>query len=356
MPSIHRIRKEVLQALDDAIIPALWQQAFPVGYVDMPLKFPPGVSTEVLSKAMPRVRLDNVDFPLLARWPQAHLHSSRYPYMGFLYEGTAEERTLVTPAQAGMFHLSKGIHAIRWPAPGALMFPPGTPHNDGTISLWRGPAPLKILWMKWSNEILLHTHIFDGSGPPYISHSLQVDDPSICSLLHLFVEELKQAREGDQQVAQGMLLALLLRLQKQIRRGAAKIANTSRAPLPAADATATHSSVNGVCQEVAIYIQMHLHEPLSLSGIARQADFSPVHLNRLFRQNYGMSVMRYVRSQRIVAASNILVVGNESMAEVAQLVGFKRANVFSHAFQQQMGLSPGQYRRQAKHNKTSPPV
>ncbi len=354
MPSIHRIRKEVLQALSDAIIPALWQQAFPIGYVGVPFQFPAGMTTELLSKTMPKGRLDNVDFPLLSRWPEDHLHASRYPYMGLLYEGTAEERTLVTPAQAGMFHMAKGIHGIAWPAPGALFFPPETPHNDGTLSLWRGPAPLKILWMKWNQEVLLHTHIFDGSGPPYVSHSLQVDDPALAGLLALFMEELKQAREEGQQVAQGMLLAILLRIEKQIRQGATKIANTSRSPLPETDAT--QDRVSAVCREIAIFIQMHLHEPLSLPRIASQANFTAVHLNRLFRQNYGMSVMRYVRSQRIAAASNILVGSDESIAEVALLVGFKRANVFSHAFQQETGLSPGQYRRQFKRQKSAPPV
>lgn len=83
MPSIHHIRKEVLQALDDAIIPAVWQQSYPVGYVDVPLEFPAGMMTELVSKSIPRAEYENGGFPLQARWPRAQLHSSRYPYMGF---------------------------------------------------------------------------------------------------------------------------------------------------------------------------------------------------------------------------------------------------------------------------------
>lgn len=79
MPSIHHIRKEVLQALDDAIIPALWQQSYSVGYVDMPLEFPAGMMTELVSKSIPWAEYENGEYPLQASWPRAQLHSSRYP-------------------------------------------------------------------------------------------------------------------------------------------------------------------------------------------------------------------------------------------------------------------------------------
>jgi AraC-like DNA-binding protein len=92
-----------------------------------------------------------------------------------------------------------------------------------------------------------------------------------------------------------------------------------------------------------------------LPAIAQKANFSPAHLNRLFQRIYGVSVMYYVRSQRIAAAKNILENGIENIGEIAQLVGFKRANLFCRAFRENTGLTPGQFRRNAKRDKSTFP-
>jgi AraC-like DNA-binding protein len=63
--------------------------------------------------------------------------------------------------------------------------------------------------------------------------------------------------------------------------------------------------------------------------------------------------MYYVRSQRIAAAKNILENGIENIGEIAQLVGFKRANLFCRAFREDTGLTPGQFRRNAKRDKST---
>jgi hypothetical protein len=73
---------------------------------------------------------------------------------------------------------------------------------------------MKILWMSWGAELLMHTHVNDGFGQRHISHSLQISDPGIFSLSGLFVEELQNTRLGEQNAAQAILLAMMLRLQK----------------------------------------------------------------------------------------------------------------------------------------------
>lgn len=359
MPSPNLIRKEILRALNDSIIPALWRQAAPLGFVDAPMEFPSEIKARLISRTVPRAENENVDFPLQTRWPKSNLHSSFYPYFGFIYEGIADERTLITPKQAAQFNLTKGVYAIRWCAPGVLLFPPGVARSGGDPTFWEADGkapPMKILWISIWSELLIHTHINDGAGHRRISHSLQIKDQGILSLTGLFMEELKNTRTVEQGSAQALLLAMMMRLRKCLQMGHAKIANTSRSPVPVAEAFPAGDRAGTVGRDSAIFIQMHLHEPLSLSAIAQHVHLSSAHLNRLFRRVHGVSVMRYVLMQRIAASKEILKAGQENIEEISQLVGFKRANLFCRAFRQETGLTPGQFRRQSRRDISSSSV
>jgi AraC-like DNA-binding protein len=355
MPTPNPIRKEILRALNEHIIPSLWQQAVPLGYVAPPLEFPLGISARLIRKTVPRAERENVGFPLQMRWPKANLHSSFYPYLGFIYEGIADEHTLITAAQSAQLRLEKGVYAIRWQAPGVLLFPPGVAHNGGGSTFWEdaGAPSMKILWMSLWSELSIHTHIEDGAGQRYASHSLQINDSAILSLAALFMEELQNARLKEQSSAWALLLSMMLRLQKNLRLGHIKIANTSRSPVLSAETFSPGDRAGTVGREAAIFIQMHLHEPLSLPVVAEKVDLSTTHLNRIFRRVYGVPVMRYVLMQRIAASKKILEVGAENIEEISQLVGFKRANLFCRAFRKETGFTPGQYRRQLRHDKST---
>jgi AraC-like DNA-binding protein len=358
MPIPNPIRKEILAALENHIIPALWQRKVPLGYVTPALLFPPDISTRVICKTVPRPDAENPDYPTQTRWTRAKLHATFFPYIGFIYEGSADERTVVTAAQAAKYHLVRGIYAIRWQAPGVLIFPPGTPRNGGDTDLWQSDEPpppqMKILWLSVWSEISIHTHLKDVGTPRRISHSLQVNDRQAIALAGLFLEEAKTTTANEQDTARAILLAIMLRLQKSLRHGPPKIANTSRSPLPLPEAIPPSESAARMCRNAAIFIQMRLHESLSLPRIAQEVGLSTAHLNRLFRRTYGLTVMNYVRGQRIAAAKKILAAGPENIAEIAALVGFKRTSAFCDVFRRETGLTPNQFRRQARRASTPP--
>ena len=356
MPSANSIRKEILHALESQILPALWQQHVPLGYVNASLQFPPNINARLLSKTTPQKDNDNVDYPLRTRWPKANLHSSYFPYLGFLYEGIADERTLVDKEQAAKYDLPKGVYAIRWEAPSLLLFPPGAARSGGDTTFWEGPPPtpsMKILWISIWSELLIHTHVNDLNQQRHVSHSLHINDPSIIALSRLFMKELQTAPTENQQPAQAILLAMMLCLQKNLQTKRAKLGNTSRSPIPALGSPVPGDRASEVCRDAAMYIQMHLHETLTLPGISEYVSLSPAHLNRLFRRVYGISVMHYVRTQRIAAAKRMLTEGTENITEIAQLVGYKRANLFCRVFREEEGVTPGIFRLTAKRDKST---
>jgi AraC-like DNA-binding protein len=360
MPTPGPIRKEILSALENSILPALWEKKFPLGFITPELKFPAGIKLRHIDRTVPRQEIHNVDYPLQTRWPRANLHSSYLPYFGLIYGGIIEARTLVTQAQAKQYQRDKGIYAIRMEAPGIIIYPPGVARDGGEIDFWPDTTePQMEMRSFWGSlhsqlgELLLHTHIRDAYGQRHISHSLQINDSAVISLSNLLMQEITNAPTENQDYPQAILLTLMLRIQKVLTTSQVKIANTSRSPIPLPKNDMAEVDNDEICRNCAIYIQMHLHEQITLTQIAKQANLSSAHLNRLFQQCYGVTIMRYVRQQRIAAAQKILEAGPENVAEIAALVGFKRASAFCDIFRRETGLTPSQYRRKARRNHLS---
>jgi len=99
---------------------------------------------------------------------------------------------------------------------------------------------------------------------------------------------------------------------------------------------------------VLAYIEAHRDEPMTLTELASVAGFSPYHFSRLFTARFGESVMEYVRTVRLQAASSRLVGDNPpSLIDLAFDCGFESQEAFSRAFRRAYGVPPGQYKRQS---------
>lgn len=95
------------------------------------------------------------------------------------------------------------------------------------------------------------------------------------------------------------------------------------------------------------FIRMHISEPLTVERLAQVAGLSPSRFHAIFLENYGISPMRFVNSQRMEMAARILVSQDVKLSVVAEQVGYADAFHFSHAFKAHFGISPRNYRRQA---------
>ena len=294
MPFAPRIQKEILKALDESIIPALWKQQVPLGYVAPPLLFPPGIRCDLVSPRLPRRDTKPPSFPIQASWTKAKLHSTAHPYLSFIYEGAASEHTLITAAQSSQYKIDGGIYAMQWQAPGVLLFPAGVPRNTGSYRFFPedsdSPFPkLKILQLAFRDKILMHTHT-ELVAEVEASHSLQIKDASLLTLVSLFQEELQNAPAIHQEIAQAMLLTIMLRLRHQLASQPLSLANTAYPQ--SIDSVLPGKHAEDSCQRTIHFIQTHLHESLSLPMIASEVEISPTHLNRLFRQFSGVPIMR----------------------------------------------------------------
>jgi AraC family transcriptional regulator len=93
------------------------------------------------------------------------------------------------------------------------------------------------------------------------------------------------------------------------------------------------------------FLRTHFRSPISLSTAAREVGVHPIHFARVFRRRLGCPVGAYVRTLRLAAAGELIVSGNQSLAEVACRAGFADQAHLTRWFSRVMGLSPGALRR-----------
>lgn len=93
--------------------------------------------------------------------------------------------------------------------------------------------------------------------------------------------------------------------------------------------------------------------PWTLETLAREAGLSRSALAERFTQFVGRPPMQYLTNWRMQLATGHLLSGRESVAVIANLVGYESEAAFSRSFKKVVGASPSQWRR-ARGEKDSP--
>lgn len=105
--------------------------------------------------------------------------------------------------------------------------------------------------------------------------------------------------------------------------------------------TGMHQKVH----EVALYLQTHIHESVSLEELAQRFFMSRSYLTRSFRNVTGFSVVEYMTYIRIQKAQQLLRESDRSITEIADLCGFGNITYFEKVFKTTTGHTPVQYRK-----------
>jgi AraC family transcriptional activator FtrA len=89
----------------------------------------------------------------------------------------------------------------------------------------------------------------------------------------------------------------------------------------------------------------NLREPLSLEQLARAAHMSPRSYSRHFTQKTGLSPIRWLIGQRVMASLPLLERGDARIDEIAGQVGFDSAITYRQHFRRALQTTPTAYRR-----------
>ncbi|WP_163571231.1 helix-turn-helix domain-containing protein [Fodinicola feengrottensis] len=99
---------------------------------------------------------------------------------------------------------------------------------------------------------------------------------------------------------------------------------------------------------MAEFVDAGLAGPLTLDALATVATLSPYHFARGFKATTGMAPHQFVTSRRIDRARALLLDTPSSVADIARAVGLSNVRHFRQLFRAQLGVLPGQLRRNRK--------
>jgi len=93
------------------------------------------------------------------------------------------------------------------------------------------------------------------------------------------------------------------------------------------------------------YIDEHYNEKIVLEDFANIVDLNPVYFSVLFKKETGLNFSAYLVNVRMEIAKNMLRNSNETIAAIADAVGYKDTRYFSQIFTKTVGIKPALYRK-----------
>lgn len=96
-----------------------------------------------------------------------------------------------------------------------------------------------------------------------------------------------------------------------------------------------------------LYVQNNFYlKELRIANIARSMNLNPSYLSQVIKDDLGITPIGYLKEFRLQKASILLELGNATVSEVADLVGYESLQSFSRAFKEQFKQSPSNYKGQ----------
>ncbi len=95
------------------------------------------------------------------------------------------------------------------------------------------------------------------------------------------------------------------------------------------------------------HIQRNYLNPISLNSIASELNISPYYVSRLFSNNIGVRLDKYINELRISYANHLLASSDKQITEIAFECGFDTLRTFNRAYKSITDITPREYRRLA---------
>ena len=96
-------------------------------------------------------------------------------------------------------------------------------------------------------------------------------------------------------------------------------------------------------ERVRYLIERDLENPPSLDMLAVEVGCSKFYLSRIFAQETGVSIPKFLRMKRIEKAADLIRTGRMNVGQAAVAVGYSSLSAFNKAFVEQVGCCPGLY-------------
>ena len=101
-------------------------------------------------------------------------------------------------------------------------------------------------------------------------------------------------------------------------------------------------------QELLKYCREHYLEDISLASISRELHISESYITKIFAQRLGCPFRKYINRLRLEDARQLLRSTDKTVMDIMLSCGFNNQSSFNRVFQEEMGMTPREYRRQEK--------
>ena len=209
-------------------------------------------------------------------------------------------------------------------APGDLVVVnPGTLHEERSDA----KAPLRLIFLA----------IRDFAVPGLPAGCLSQEKYRVLSCgeyrykMDIYLRELLQETSSQiefyQEISQGLVSALLVLVMRLIRIN------------PEDEATLSQE-----CQKIKEYLDQNFTSPITLDSLSETVYISKHYLSHLFKEQTGVSPIKYLTSKRMEKACELLSETELPVSEVSKAVGYENPLYFSQVFKRIYGISPVKYR------------
>ncbi|MGI6069694.1 MAG: helix-turn-helix transcriptional regulator [Blautia sp.] len=99
-----------------------------------------------------------------------------------------------------------------------------------------------------------------------------------------------------------------------------------------------------IVKKVIDYIEDNLENEIDLEKIAENIGYSRFHLNRIFTEETGYTIYKYLQMRRLTTAAQKLVDTEKPITQIAYEAGYHSQQAFSLAFKQIYLYPPKTYR------------
>ena len=93
------------------------------------------------------------------------------------------------------------------------------------------------------------------------------------------------------------------------------------------------------------YIQQNFSQPVTLTEVAERLNFSSVYFGNMFKKHTGKSFNAYLTDVRMENAKKLLKKSENTIAEIANMVGYQDVKYFSKTFKSIYGVKPTEYKK-----------
>ena len=100
------------------------------------------------------------------------------------------------------------------------------------------------------------------------------------------------------------------------------------------------------------YLAQHFSDPnLMLQDVADEVHLSQSHFSTVFAQETGLTFTQYLTALRIGKAKELLEATEMRSLQISQEIGYNDSHYFSYLFKKNTGMTPGEYRKNARNEK-----